>query len=221
MRLLFVEDDKILGDGITKWLNESGNAVDWFDSGESALDAMATEEYDLVVLDINLPGMTGLDVLKKIRASGDDIPVLLLTARDTVADRVAGLDTGADDYLIKPFDLDELSARIRALQRRRSGRSEPKINYQDIEIDLAAHTVSRSGQSIELSSREFALLQLLLENTGKVLSKNKIESYLYAWNTEVSSNTVEVYIHYLRKKFGNSLIRTIHGVGYVIDKEDK
>lgn len=219
MRLLLVEDDQILGDGISKWLRESDHAVDWLDNGETALHALLTQEYELIVLDINLPGQSGLDVLKNIRSEGNDVPVLLLTARDTVADRVKGLDMGADDYLIKPFDLDELSARIRALQRRRSGRSDPEIKYQDILMDLASHTVSKAGKSIDLSSREFVLLQFLLENTGKVLSKNKIESYLYAWHDEISSNTVEVHIHHIRKKLGNDLIRTIRGVGYTIDKK--
>ena len=200
MRLLLVEDDSILGDGIRTGLAQEGYAVDWVTDGYLASHALQSEHYDLLLLDLGLPRMSGLDVLKELRARGDNLPVLILTARDTVHDRVIGLDCGGDDYLIKPFALDELCARVRALLRRASERGTPMIHHG-------------------LSAREFALLQTLLENVGRVLSRARIEQSLYAWGEEIESNAVEVHIHHLRKKLGSSLIRTIRGVGYVIDKE--
>lgn len=219
MRILLVEDDQTLGDGITRWLTETGYATDWLTEGNQAMAALQSEEYECVVLDINLPDINGLDVLRNMRSAGNRTPVLLLTARDLVSDRVTGLDAGADDYLTKPFDLDELSARIRALLRRHSGRADPVIHYRDIEIDLASRSVRQDGSAVDLTTREFALLQLLIENAGKVLSKNRIEQSLYSWRDDVSSNAVEVHVHHLRKKFGNDLIRTIRGVGYIADSE--
>jgi len=192
--------------------------VDWMRDGESADAALRTEDYELMVLDLGLPRRSGLEVLKSLRERGSDLPVLILTARDTVADRVAGLDAGADDYLVKPFDLDELQARIRALIRRRHGRSNPVIRHGSLMLDPAAHTVIQDDRPVKLSQREFAILQLLLENCGHVLSKTQLEEGLYAWGEEVESNAVEVYIHHLRKKLGAELIRTLRGVGYVIDK---
>jgi DNA-binding response OmpR family regulator len=177
-----------------------------------------TNEYELMVLDLGLPKMSGLEVLKKIRAAQKELPVIILTARDTVEDRVKGLDMGADDYLTKPFNLGELSARIRALLRRRGGRSTPVIQHGELVVDPASHTVSRNDQTVDISPREFTILQLLLENRGKVMSRSRLEEGLYAWNDEVESNTVEVHIHHLRKKLGAELIRTIRGVGYIIDK---
>lgn len=218
MRLLLVEDDKLLGDGIQAGLHQAGYAVDWMENGETAEAALQTEDYELMVLDLGLPGRSGLDVLKSLRAKDNDLPVLILTARDTVSDRVAGLDAGADDYLIKPFDLAELNARIRALIRRHKGRASPLIEHGDLTLDPAAHTVTRGGAPVSLSQREFAILQMLLENRGKVLSRARLEEGLYAWGKEVESNAVEVYIHHLRKKLGPGLIRTMRGVGYVIDK---
>jgi two-component system response regulator QseB len=219
MRLLLVEDDSILGDGIRTGLAQEGYAVDWVTDGYLAGHALQSEHYDLLLLDLGLPRRSGLDVLKELRVRGDKLPVLILTARDTVHDRVVGLDTGGDDYLVKPFALDELCARVRALLRRASERGTPMIHHGPITLDPAARKVSRDGVTIELSAREFALLQTLLENVGRVLSRARIEQSLYAWGEEIESNAVEVHIHHLRKKLGSSLIRTIRGVGYVIDKE--
>ena len=219
MRLLLVEDDSILGDGIRTGLAQEGYAVDWVTDGYLAGHALQSEHYDLLLLDLGLPRRSGLDVLKELRVRGDKLPVLILTARDTVHDRVVGLDSGGDDYLVKPFALDELCARVRALLRRASERGTPMIHHGPITLDPAARKVSRDGVTVELSAREFALLQTLLENVGRVLSRARIEQSLYAWGEEIESNAVEVHIHHLRKKLGSSLIRTIRGVGYVIDKE--
>jgi len=218
MRLLIVEDDPLLGEGIQTGLNNDGYAVDWVQDGEAAETALLTNEYELMVLDLGLPKRTGLEVLKSLRNSNNDLPVILLTARDTVEDRVKGLDTGADDYITKPFDLGELSARIRALLRRRGGRSNPVIEHRNLVMDPASHSVTQEGKVIDISPREFTILQLLLENRSKVMSRSRLEEGLYAWNDEVESNTVEVHIHHLRKKLGADLIRTIRGVGYIIDK---
>ena len=219
MRLLLVEDDSILGDGIRTGLAQEGYAVDWVTDGYLAGHALQSEHYDLLLLDLGLPRRSGLDVLKELRVRGDKLPVLILTARDTVHDRVVGLDSGGDDYLVKPFALDELCARVRALLRRASERGTPMIHHGPVTLDPAARKVSRDGVTVELSAREFALLQTLLENVGRVLSRARIEQSLYAWGEEIESNAVEVHIHHLRKKLGSSLIRTIRGVGYVIDKE--
>lgn len=219
MRLLLVEDDQLLGEGIHSGLRQAGYAVNWVRDGETAESTLASENYDLLVLDIGLPRISGLDVLDWIREHGNDVPVLILTARDSITDRVIGLDRGADDYMVKPFDLDELNARIRALLRRQSGRTTPTIKYKDIDLDPASHTVKQAGVIVELSSREFIVLQTLLENAGRVLSRNRLEDSLYSWKNEVDSNAVEVHIHHLRKKLGSQLIRTIRGVGYTVDKE--
>jgi DNA-binding response OmpR family regulator len=219
MRLLLVEDDRILGDGIRTGLSQEGHAVDWVVDGEQATHASRVVRYDLVVLDLGLPRKSGLDVLQSLREKGDNIPVLVLTARDAIADRVSALDSGADDYMVKPFALDELCARIRALHRRTGERSSPNIRHGPITLDPAARQVAYHGESVDLSTREFDLLQALLENTGRVLSRERLEQGLYAWGKEVGSNTVEVHVHHLRRKLGTSLIRTIRGVGYVIEKE--
>lgn len=219
MRLLLVEDDEILGSGIHTALTGAGYAVDWVKDGLAAGNFLNAEQYSLVILDIGLPKKSGLEVLKDIRSAGRDEQVLILTARDTVADRVAGLDSGADDYLVKPFDLDELAARIRALLRRKAGRSAPAIQHGEIVLDPASHTVSRAGEMIDLSPREFALLQELLDNAGRVMSRARLEERLYSWKDEIESNAVEVHIHHLRKKLGSDLIRTVRGVGYVIDQQ--
>jgi len=217
MRLLLVEDDPLLGDGIRAGLGQEDYTVDWFKEGRSAEAALKSEHYDLMVLDLGLPDISGLTLLKRLRSRGNDLPVLILTARDAISDRVDGLDSGADDYMIKPFDLDELSARLRALQRRHSGRASSEIRHGDLILDPAAHSISLNGKPVDISPREYAVLHLLLENEGKVMSRSRLEDGLYSWDGEVESNAIEVYIHHLRKKLGTSLIRTIRGVGYIID----
>ncbi len=218
MRLLLVEDDALLGDGIKAGLKQAGFAVDWARDGHAARLALETEEYALLVLDLGLPKVSGMDLLKWLRGRGIHLPVLILTARDTVADRVSGLDTGADDYLTKPFDLDELIARLRALLRRSGGQSTPVLQHGTITLDPAAHQVYKEGKLIEVSAREFTLLHELLLHSGRVQSREQLEQRLYGWGEEVESNSVEVHIHHLRKKLGTDLIRTLRGVGYVIDK---
>ncbi len=218
MRLLLAEDDRLLGDGICVTLTEAGYATDWVTDGEAAEAALQTETYALLILDLGLPKLLGIEVLKGVRQRGQDIPVLILTARDTVTDRVQGLDCGADDYLVKPFDMDELNARLRALLRRSGGRSNPVIEHGEIIMDPAAHVVTHAGNVVDISPREFAVLRMLLENRSKVMSRARLEEGLYSWGDEVESNAVEVYVHHLRRKLGAPLIRTIRGVGYTIDK---
>lgn len=223
MRVLLVEDDELLGDGIRTGLKHYGHTVDWVKDGKSANDVLSTnyENFDIIILDIGLPRLSGLDVLRKLRERNSSTPVIILTARETIDDRVKGLDAGADDYLTKPFDLDELCARIRALQRRSKSRAKPIITYGDISIDPASHIVSVAGETIMISRREFALLQKLLENTGRVISREQLNQTLYGWGENIDSNALEVHIHNLRKRFGNKLIRTIRGVGYMIEKFDQ
>ena len=217
MRLLLVEDNQNLGKGIHAGLSQVGYAVDWVKDGETAQSVLNSEEYDLALLDIGLPQKSGLEVLDELRVSGKDLPVLILTARDTVNDRIIGLDKGADDYMVKPFDLDELNARIRALLRRSVGRTSPTITHDDIEINPASHTIKKDGKIIDLSNRGFAILQTLLENVGRVMSRSQLEQSLYSWKDDIDSNAVEVHIHHIRKKLGNELIRTIRGIGYIVD----
>lgn len=218
MRLLLVEDDELLGDGLRIGLKQAGYTVEWLKDGATADQALQQEQFDLVVLDLGLPRQSGLEVLKNLRKRGNAVPVLILTARDSVEDRVQGLDCGGDDYLVKPFDLDELYARLRALQRRSSGRVEPLIEYGELIVDPAAHKVSLAGNEINLSTSEFALLHYLLDNKGRVIPRSRLEEMLYGWEGEVESNALEVFIHHLRKKLGRDLIRTVRGVGYVIEK---
>jgi DNA-binding response OmpR family regulator len=218
MRVLLVEDDPVLGDGIQKGLKNRGYTIDWVQDGISATTALETESFEALILDLNLPGCSGLEVLKKLRGRKSAIPVLILTARDSVTDRVQGLDSGADDYLIKPLDLDELAARLRAITRRAQGHIENKLLWGDVVLDPAAHQVTLKGQPVELSPKEFTLLFALLDSAGRVLSKEQLESRLYGWNEEVESNSVEVHVHHLRKKLGADMIRTIRGVGYLIPK---
>ena len=220
MRLLVVEDDEILGDGLVAGLKIEGYAVDWLTNGRLANEALKTHNYDLVVLDWNLPEMDGMSILKGLRSRKDETPVMILTAKDTIPDRVMGLDTGADDFVIKPFELDEVCARLRALARRKEGRSVPTIEHKGIVLDPASRLVTYNGEKVELSQKEFEILSFLMGNIGKVVSKARLEETLYSWDSDVESNTVEVYIHYLRKKLDSSLIRTVRGVGYIIDSED-
>lgn len=218
MRVLLVEDDELLGDAVRIGLMQYGYAVDWVKDGQAALQAILAETFDTIVLDLGLPKRSGLDVLKVARSKNVSTPVMILTAREQVEDRVKGLDAGADDYLVKPFDLNELSARIRALQRRTVARAEPLIVHNNISIDPAARTVFLDDEAVILSRREFALLLKLLENAGRVLSRENLTQTLYGWGDEIDSNALEVHIHNLRKKFGHNLIRTIRGIGYVIEK---
>ena len=218
MRILLVEDDPELGDGLAIGLRQAGFAVDWLRDGHAADLALRDEGFDLVVLDLGLPRLSGMEVLKRARDRGQSLPILILTARDATGDKVSGLDAGADDYLVKPIDLDELSARIRALTRRSAGRAAPLLVHGELAIDLAAHRVTLAGQAVELSGREFSLLHMLLENAGRVLTRSQLEQSLYGWHDEPDSNALEVHIHHLRKKLGSELIRTLRGVGYTIPK---
>lgn len=219
MRVLLVEDDMLLGSGLLTGLQNDGYSVDWVKKGPDALSAITTTPYDAVILDIGLPEMSGLEVLKKARYKNITTPVLILTAQDAITDRVTGLDSGADDYLTKPFELDELCARLRALTRRSRGITTQTLKYKNIIIDISAHSVTFNEQKVELSRREFALLQELISNAGRVLSRPFLEEKLYSWGNEIESNTIEVYIHHLRKKFGSEIIKTIRGVGYTVPKE--
>lgn len=221
MRILLVEDDELLGDGLKTGLIQYGYTVDWLKDGMAADQALKTENFDVVVLDLGLPKLAGMTVLQNLRARGQTIPVLILTAKESIEDRVKGLDSGADDYLTKPFDLDELCARMRALQRRSSTRAEPTLVHGNIVLDPAAHSVKLNGDLINVSRREFALLQKLLENVGRVLSREHLAQSLYGWGEDVDSNALEVHIHNLRKKFGQDFIHTIRGIGYMINKSKK
>ena len=216
MRILLVEDDRMLGDGLQAGLTQAGYAVDWLRDGEAAVAALSTETFAAVVLDLGLPKRDGLSVLQWLRGRHDATPVLILTARDQLEDRVRGLDLGADDYVLKPFDLDEIAARLRALVRRAHGRPEPVLTVGAIELNPAARTVTRAGQTVELTPREFDLLQVLLQNADRVLTRRALEEQLYTWNDAVDSNALEVHIHHLRRKLGNELIRTVRGVGYMM-----
>ena len=218
MRLLLAEDDPILGDGIATGLREYGFTVNWVTDGVSTETALDYEDYEVLILDIGLPGKSGLEILENLRRKNNAMPVLVLTARDTVHDRIMGLDTGADDYMIKPFDLDELAARIRALIRRHHGRVSPTLEHNNIVLDPAGFTVTVDNEPVKLTRREFLILKLLLENKGIVVTRNSIEEALYPWDDGVSSNTIEVHIHHLRKKFGTGLIKTVREVGYTIEK---
>lgn len=217
MRILLVEDDLILGDGIAVGLRQAGNTVDWFRSAEDGLASLRTEVYSVMVLDIGLPRMSGLELLEILRRQDHRLPVLLLTARDSVQDRILGLDVGADDYLVKPFAIDELSARLRALNRRGVGHADSKWRIRDLEIDPAARTCRQGGSLVALTPKEFAVLSVLAENLGTILNRERIALALYAWGEEAESNAIDVHIHHLRRKLGDDTIRTMRGVGYVID----
>ena len=216
MKVLLVEDDALLGDGVRSGAVQAGDTVEWVRNGGAALEALGASEFDVVLLDLGLPGMSGLDVLGRIRKQGNPVPVLILTALDGVDDRVRGLDRGADDYVTKPFDLDELRARMRALVRRGKGQVAGVLTSGNVVLDPASHQVSRDGAAVELAPREFALLKELLENQDRVLSRERLERCLYGWNDDVSSNAVEVHVHHIRRKLGDDLIKTVRGVGYLI-----
>jgi two-component system OmpR family response regulator/two-component system response regulator QseB len=216
MRILLVEDDTLLGSGLRVGLDQRGFQVDWVRDGVAAERELLSVQHQAVVLDIGLPRQDGLAVLKTVRARGINTPVLVLTARDAVAQRVEGLNLGADDYVVKPVDLDELAARLHALVRRAHGKTQTTLQLRDVVMDPGARQVSRHGEAISLSTREFDLLQALLLNTGRVLSREQLEQHLYSWGHEVESNTIEVHIHHLRRKMGAGLIDTVRGVGYIV-----
>ena len=214
MRLLLVEDDTMLGDAVRRVLQQESFAVDWVRDGEEAELALEAVPYDFLLLDLGLPRKSGLDILQDLRKKKVSTPVIILTARDAVSDRVTGLDSGADDYLVKPFDPDELTARIRAVMRRRDGRVDPIIRFGQLTLNLATHELYCNNNQITLSLREFSLISILLERPGATISREQLEERLYGWNEEIESNAIEVHIHNLRKKLGQNLIRTIRGVGY-------
>ncbi|MCZ2104227.1 MAG: response regulator [Comamonadaceae bacterium] len=218
MRLLLVEDDAMIGEAVRELLRDEDYAVDWARDGDAADAALAAQRYDLVLLDLGLPGRDGMAVLRALRARRDRTPVLIATARDGVAQRIAGLDAGADDYVLKPYDLDELLARIRALLRRAAGRAEPLYEHQGVSINPATREVLAHGQPVVLSAREWAVLEPLIARPGLVLSRQQLEDKLYGWGEEIGSNAVEVYIHGLRRKLGAALILNVRGVGYMVPK---
>lgn len=219
MRILLAEDDLLLGDGLRAGLRQLGFLVDWVRDGEAAARELRAESYAAAVLDLGLPLKDGMDVLTSIRQAGITLPVLVLTARDAVPDRVRGLDAGADDYVVKPIDLNELAARLRALVRRAHGQPQERLCVQDVTLDPAARAVTQAGTPVALSAREFDLLHALMLNAGRVLSREQLEQHLYAWGQEVESNAIEVHVHHLRRKLGNTLIQTVRGVGYVLGRE--
>ncbi len=217
MRLLLVEDDIALGEGIHQALSREGYTVDWIKDGSSALHALLSETFDLVILDLGLPKLGGLEVLRRLRHDGSTVPVVILTARDATEDRIAGLDAGADDYLVKPFDVSELKARLRALLRRSAGRAKMLIEHAGISLDPGTQQVSYNNESVSLTPKEYQLLYELLSPPGRVMTRERLMQLLYGWNEEAESNTLEVHIHHLRKKISGDLIRTIRGVGYLVE----
>jgi DNA-binding response OmpR family regulator len=217
MRLLLVEDDNALGAGVRSGLRQEGYTIDWLTDGASALHALLNEEFDLAILDLGLPRMDGVQVLQQLRANGSTLPVLVLTARDATEDRILGLDAGADDYLVKPFDLNELKARLRALLRRSAGRPQVLIEHAGVVLDPANQQVSYLGNPVALTPKEYQLLHELLSQPGKVLTRERLLQTLYGWDEEAESNTLEVHIHHLRKKLFSELIRTVRGIGYLVD----
>jgi DNA-binding response OmpR family regulator len=219
MRILLAEDDPLLGDGLRAGLRQLGFQVDWVRDGAAAERELRAQPYAAAVLDLGLPLMDGMDVLASVRRAGVTLPVLVLTARDAVPDRIRGLDCGADDYIVKPIDLDELAARLRALVRRAHGQPQECLSAQDLRLDPAGRCLTQAGEAVTLSTREFDLLQALMLNAGRVLSREQLEQHLYSWGQEVESNAIEVHIHHLRRKLGSRVIQTVRGVGYLLARE--
>jgi two-component system response regulator QseB len=217
MRILLVEDDIMLGETVKQAINQENYVVDLVMNGEMCEAAIATTNFDLILLDINLPDKSGIDILRDLRKAKNNIPVLILTARDSITQKIEGLNSGADDYLVKPFDLDELLARINALSRRSKGIASPTLIHKKIELNPINHKFTQNNIEIELSPKEFAIIKSLMENIGKVISKDSLENILYSWDNSAESNTVEVHIHHLRKKIGKDIIKTIRGIGYIIE----
>ncbi len=221
MRILLIEDDSLIGEGLKLGLTKSGFSVDWFTDGKTGLDALSSAPYDAVVLDLTLPKMDGLDVLQNWRRANQDVPVLILTARDTLDERITGLQRGADDYLCKPFALAEVVARLQALIRRRYGHTNPVIEHSLVKFDPNQRKVFLKDQEVTLTTREYNLLELFMHNKDRVLTRSSIEEKLYTWDDEVNSNALEVHIYNLRQKLGKQFIRTVHGVGYALGKNDE
>jgi DNA-binding response OmpR family regulator len=220
MRVLLVEDDRMIGESIRAALKQDGSAVDWVRDGRSAESTLATEQFDLVLLDLGLPQRDGLEILRAMRLRHDQTPVIVLTARDALQERVAGLDAGADDYLVKPFELEELAARIRAVTRRKAGRAEPAIEVGDVRLDPSMRQVTRGGEPVMLSAREYAVLEALMSRPGAILSRAQLEDRLYGWGDAIESNAVSVYVHQLRRKLGSDFIRNVRGVGYYVGRPE-
>jgi two-component system, OmpR family, response regulator QseB len=219
MRVLLVEDDRMIAQGLQTALRQDGYAVDWMADGRAAAAALHAAHFDLVLLDLGLPERDGLEVLRELRRRDDATPVIIVTARDDIQDRIAGLDAGADDYIVKPFDLDEVAARMRSVLRRASGRGDPSIRVGELSLNPATHAVERGGLPVQLSAHEYAVLEALLQRPGAILSRAQLEDRLYGWDAQVESNAIEVYIHSLRRKLGSDAIRTLRGVGYFVPKE--
>ncbi|MDX7737435.1 response regulator [Aeromonas caviae] len=220
MRILLVEDDVMLGDGMVDALRSSGYTVDWLQQGMPALSALKSEEFAALVLDLNLPDIDGISLLRKLRREGQPLPVLILTARDALDDRVLGLDAGSDDYMVKPFALQELNARLRALVRRSKGQAQAVLEYGELQLFPASQQVTYRGEPVKLTPHEYKLLQELITQSGRVLSRDQLQQSLYGWDEGAESNAVEVHIHHLRKKFFPELIRNIRGVGYIVPQLD-
>nr|WP_318384368.1 quorum sensing response regulator transcription factor QseB [uncultured Enterobacter sp.] len=216
MRILLVEDDKLIGDGLRAGLGKMGFTLDWFTDGTQGKNAIYTAPYDAVVLDLSLPGIDGLDILREWREKNQTCPVLILTARDALDQRVEGLRLGADDYLCKPFALVEVAARLEALIRRSSGQTRSELRHGSVTLDPTRLIATHNGETLTLKPKEFALLELLMRNAGRVLPRKLIEEKIYSWDQDVSSNAVEVHVHHLRRKLGSDFIRTVHGIGYTL-----
>jgi two-component system OmpR family response regulator/two-component system response regulator QseB len=220
MRVLVVEDDALLGDGMQAGLSQAGFATDWVRDGAAAEVALRTGTPDAVVLDLGLPRLAGLELLRRMRAAGNRTPVVIVTARDAIEDRIKGLDGGADDYVVKPFDLQELAARLRALIRRAAGEAAPRLRVGEVELDPAAREVRFRGAPVELPAREFALLHALMHAAGRVLTREQLAERLYAWGEELESNAIDVHVHHLRRKLARVVIRTVGGVGYLLRRPE-
>ncbi|MFT5112078.1 MAG: two-component system response regulator QseB [Parasphingorhabdus sp.] len=218
MRILLLEDDHLLGDGLQMGLSQQGFTVDWVKRGRDALHALTTETFNAAIFDLGLPDCDGIDILKQYRDRGEGVPILVLTARNDVSDKLTCLDGGADDYLVKPADIRELAARLRALLRRHEGSTSPVIQHKNVRLDPNAFSVSVDGTNAELTEHEFKILHALVRSPGHVVSKEKLEEIIYGWHSEVESNAIQVHLHNLRRKVGSDLIRTVRGVGYVIDR---
>ncbi len=219
MRILLIEDDKLIGDGINVGLGAYGYSVDWFSDGLQGRQALAMADYDAVILDLGLPKIDGLDILSQWRKEGHKEPVIILTARDAIEQRVKGLQCGADDYLCKPFALEELNARLQTIIRRTHGQTSSELIFEDIKLNLANRQVTKGDQVVSLTTKEVNILELFLLNANRLLSRETLQEKIYAWDNDVSSNTVDVYIHNLRKKLGNKVIKTVYGAGYILGNE--